>query len=309
MKETNNTYIISKKSINLLTNRNKLIIILICLLFKIVNYACAERNLIPRLPEIIIEKGYSEYFTVNECKIKAKIENEIVKSKLFISILNTSQTPIESTIKIRALYLLSDDSLKLKISGQTQKFTRKNNRYNITLEPNKPITFEIEAIQNILYNLEDQINELKNKKQRSIFATTSSDSKKTENKFKANSIMQDLIKYFDNENYTKALSIGTIVSKWGVFPVNFNNVNIELIIPNNYEAIINSNLNEWNLQKRSSEKIYSYQCSENCSDKFKEVIFIVGKDALKFRELQKYLSQKIQESSKFQQYNNQSYNE
>ena len=65
------------------------IILIFISLFSAESFA-TERNILPRFPEIVIEKEYSQYFKVKTCKAKATIEGDIAKTSLSAVLSNIS---------------------------------------------------------------------------------------------------------------------------------------------------------------------------------------------------------------------------
>ena len=56
----------------------------------LVSPALAEKNLQPRLPELVIEKGYSDAFEVEECSVRSQVVNEEAQSQLKFVLKNVS---------------------------------------------------------------------------------------------------------------------------------------------------------------------------------------------------------------------------
>ncbi|MBI3038096.1 hypothetical protein HYY75_03445 [bacterium] len=218
------------------------------------------------MPEFVIERGPSEAFQVVECFGKVKLEKENAESRLSVGIKNISDKILETSIKIRILYLLNEDSVKLSINGLPAVYSRKNPRFPFSLSPGQEISLQVSAKQGILYNLDS-------------LKTQNSDDPKPGKSASSLSI-EGFKKFFEKENYGCRFMIGHLVSKWGSFPVDFKNVHLEISIPRDFDGVFPlSGL--WTKSERKGDVEYFFNGPEG----FSGSVFLPKRDVEGFRKL------------------------
>jgi hypothetical protein len=236
-----------------------------------------SKNLLPRMPEIVIEKGYSDTFEVTECQASAKIVNSDLSSNLKVTLKNVSEGLIKSSVKFRILYPTSANSVNIKINGKRISFDRKNPRYSFQLESQSEINFEISAKQSINYSINSVREALREREAESAKAKNS----------KKRFAFDELTRFFDNEKFGKRLMMGPLVSKWGIFPVTFKNVKIEVSVPKEF-VIFSQFAKEWEESTNNANKDYVFNKIEN----FEAAVFLPESDYKDFEARQKILSSK-----------------
>lgn len=231
--------------------------------------AGAEKNLLPRLPELVIEKGYSDAFEVLECIASTEVVGETAHSSLKVVLKNVSGKPVASSLKIRALYLMGAHGATLKVNGKPQRYDRQNPRLSVSLAPEENLTVDIEARQNILYNLDALKKEPE--------ANSRSSGEKTGSRF----ALDDFRKFFGRENFGRRLLVGPLVSKWGIFPVTFRQVRLEIRVPREFEGILPEG-SSWQRTERSNTQVFRFEGIEG----FNGAVFLPKQDAPAFRQMQ-----------------------
>lgn len=231
--------------------------------------ASAEKNLLPRLPEFVIERGFSDAFQVVESTARATLFNDTAESRVSVVLKNVSDRHVDSSIKVRILYLESDQSVGLSVNGHGMKFDRKNPRVPLSLNPGEQVTLEIKARQGIQYNLDA----LK-KEQRAPSGEKESGKKP---KF----ALDDLSKLFGGrENFGRRFLVGPLVSKWGIFPVEFKQVKVEISVPSDFDAVFPRE-GAWSRKSGSNGHVYSFEGETG----FNGVVFLPKADVAEFRKV------------------------
>ncbi|MBF0543536.1 MAG: hypothetical protein HQM08_03840 [Candidatus Riflebacteria bacterium] len=196
------------------------------------------------------------------------MENDCVETTLFVKLKNVSDKQLQSSIKVRLLYLVSDSSASLELNGSHLSFNRKNPRIPISLKPGEELTLNVKAKQGIEYNLDAL------KKEENGRTLDDDEEGKKKKKFSLN----DLAKLFDSGNFGKRFLVGQLISKWGIFPLEFKSVKIEIHTPSDFEGIF-AESNSWQLKKKSNG---NYFICENTSG-FQGTVFLPKKDVEQYR--------------------------
>ncbi|MFZ2956057.1 MAG: hypothetical protein WA705_04090 [Candidatus Ozemobacteraceae bacterium] len=231
--------------------------------------AFAEKNLLPRLPELVIERGFSDAFQVVESTVRAQLVDQTAESRLLVTLRNVSDQTVQSSVKIRILYLTSENAVQISVNGKSARFDRKNPRVPFSLGPSEQITFEVKARQGIEYNL-DAIK----KEQGMNGSDEENKGKKT--KFEVG----ELTRFFGKENYGRRFLVGPLVSKWGIFPVDFKKVALEIVVPRDFEAVF-PHEGLWQKKEHSTSVTYTFDGTEG----YTGTIFMPRRDAETFRNL------------------------
>ncbi len=236
-----------------------------------------SKNLLPRMPEIVIEKGYSDTFEVTDCKASAKIVNSDLSSNLKVTLKNVSEGLVKSSVKFRVLYPTSANAVNIKINGKKISFDRKNPRYSFQLESNAEIKFEISAKQSINYSVDSVRKALREREEGLAKA----------GKSKKRFAFDEFTRFFDNEKFGKRFMVGPLVSKWGIFPVSFKDVKIEISVPKDF-VIFSQFAKNWEEASNNANKTYVFNMIEN----FDATVFLPESDYKDFETRQKILSSK-----------------
>lgn len=232
--------------------------------------AAASRNLLPRLPEFVLERGHSDAFQVVDCEAKSRITGETAESIVRITLKNVSDGQVQSSLKIRILYLTSDTAAQLEVNGRPFKYDRGNPRLPFSLDPNQEITLQVKARHGIQYSLEAATRE----QQKQVTLQDAAPKKR-------GFALDDLRSLFDNEKFGTRFMVGPLISKWGIFPVDFRNVKISIVTPSEFDAIL-PDPSLWKSQRDSRNTTFSFEGT----DGFAAAIFLPAAEAEQFRQAQ-----------------------
>jgi len=234
--------------------------------------SASSKNLLPRMPELVIEKGYSDVFQVVECIGNSKLRNESVDSVIRVILKNVSDKTVSSSLKIRVLYLTSENAVKVTFNGKPMKFERRNPRIPFSLNPNEEVAISIDARQSIQYSL-DAV-----KKENAV----ENQSGRKESKF----ALGDFARFFDKEErYGKRYMVGPLVSKWGVFPVDFKKVSLSIVVPADFDAVFPT-VGAWKKLENRNSTVFTF----DGVDGFSGAIFLPQKDVEAFKKIQSSLA-------------------
>lgn len=223
-----------------------------------------ERNLLPRFPEIVIEKEYSQYFKVKDCIAKASIENDIAVTSLKAVLTNISEKEISSSVKFRILYPTSYEKIDIKVNGKAFKYDVEQPRYSFSLKPNEEITFDMNANVYIYYSIDAVRKSIKNMEEEQKPGVRNA---KKSAKAKGQDIANSFLRYFkSNDRYGKRFQVGPLVSKWGLFPVDFEKVNIEIKVPEKFTLITSFDYVWQDVTKAKKSIVYKATDIDNYSD-------------------------------------------
>jgi len=246
-----------------------LLAIFLFLLFAADEGFAASRNLMPRLPEFVLERGYSDAFQVVACDVKSRLTEETAESQVRITLRNISDKQVQTSLKIRILYLTSDAAAQIEVNGRPCKYDRTNPRLPFVLEPNQEINLQVKARHGIQYSLEAATRE-----QRTAAPQEAAPKKRGFS-------LDELRSLFDNEKFGKRLMIGPLVSKWGIFPVDFKNVKISIEVPIEFDAIFPDPA-LWKSTRDNRGKSFLFEGT----DGFAAAVFLPEHDAAEFRQAQ-----------------------
>ena len=244
---------------------------LLCFVFVAETAKATDHNILPRFPEIVIEKSYSQFFKVKDCQAKASIENDIAVTSLKAVLANISDKEIASSVKFRILYPTSLSKITINVNGKSFKYDPENPRYSFSLKPNEEIKFEMNANVYINYSIDAVRKAIKRKEEEEKAGVRDAKSVKDKGQDIANSFMR----YFKaNDRYGKRFQIGSLISKWGLFPVDFEKINIEIKVPENF-TVITSFESIWEDAKKG-KKVITYKTAD--TDNFSDAIFLPASD-------------------------------
>ncbi|GAB4270921.1 MAG: hypothetical protein Kow0029_08130 [Candidatus Rifleibacteriota bacterium] len=231
-----------------------------------------SRNLLPRFPEIILEKGFSENFEVTDCIAKVRIVDDTAQATLKVTLKNCSDKTIKSSAKFRILYPTSVNQIRIKVNDKAINYDRNSPRHIFELGKNESITFKLSAKTDINYSI-DSVREALRKQNEEHQAK----GKKFD--------LSGLMKLFEREKFGKRFLIGPLVSKWGIFPLNFSKVDLEVIVPSDF-TIVSQAADKWNKRNKNRESTYTYSDSEG----FDGTVFLPETDKEEFVKTQKILT-------------------
>ena len=250
----------------------KLIVILIFILFVSNSLYATDHNILPRFPEIVIEKEYSQYFKVKDCQAKAVIENDYAVTSLKAVLANISDKDISSSVKFRILYPTSVNKIDIKINGKAFKYDPEQPRYSFSLKSNEEIKFEMKANVSVNYSIDAVRKSIKRMEEAEKSGIK--DAKKSA-KAKGQELADSFLHLFkSNDRYGKRFQIGPLVSKWGLFPVDFEKLDLEIKVPENF-TLITSYENIWQ-DVTKGKKITTYKTSD--LDNYSDAIFLPVSD-------------------------------
>lgn len=240
-------------------------------LFVVETAKATDHNILPRFPEIVIEKSYSQFFKVKDCQAKATIENDIAVTSLKAVLANVSDKEVASSVKFRILYPSSLSKISINVNGKSFKYDPENPRYSFSLKPNEEIIFEMNANVYINYSIDAVRKAIKRKEEEEKSGVKDARSAKEKGKDIANSFLRF---FKSNDRYGKRFQIGSLVSKWGLFPVDFEKINVEIRVPENF-TVITSFESAWQ-DVRKSKKSLIYKTSD--IDNYSDAIFLPESD-------------------------------
>ena len=244
---------------------------IICFVFAADTAKATERNILPRFPEIVIEKSYSQFFKVKDCQAKATIENDIAVTRLKAVLANISDKEISSSVKFRILYPAAISKVAINVNGKPFKYDPEKPRYSFSLKPNEEITFEMNSDVYINYSIDAVRQAIKHKEEEEKGGVRDRKSVKSKGQDIANSFMR----YFkSNDRYGKRFQTGPLVSKWGLFPVDFEKLSLEIKVPENF-TLITSYESSWQDVKKG-KKVITYKTVD--TDNYSDAIFLPESD-------------------------------
>lgn len=250
----------------------KLIVILVFILFVSNSLYATDHNILPRFPEIVIEKEYSQYFKVKDCQAKAVIENDYAVTSLKAVLANISDKEISSSVKFRILYPTNISKIDIKINGKAFKYDPEQPRYSFFLKSNEEIKFEMRANVSVNYSVDAVRKSIKRMEEEEKSGVK--DAKKS-SKSKGQELADSFLHLFKtNDRYGKRFQIGPLVSKWGLFPVDFEKINLEIKVPENF-TLITSYENIWQ-DVTKGKKITTYKTTD--IDNYGDAIFLPASD-------------------------------
>jgi hypothetical protein len=204
-----------------------------------------ERNLLPRFPEIVIE-------------------NDIAVTSLKAVLTNISEKEISSSVKFRILYPTSYEKIDIKVNGKAFKYDVEQPRYSFSLKPNEEITFDMNANVYIYYSIDAVRKSIKNMEEEQKPGVRNA---KKSAKAKGQDIANSFLRFFkSNDRYGKRFQVGPLVSKWGLFPVDFEKVNIEIKVPEKYTLITSFDYVWQDVTKAKKSIVYKATDIDNYSD-------------------------------------------
>ncbi len=230
------------------------------------------RNMLPRFPELIIEKGLSESFEVSECAAKVDISGNDADSSLKVTIKNITDKPISSSIKYRVLYPAGESHVRIRVDGKSVSFDRANPRHAFELQPGAMINFEITARTSVNYSVDSVRKALR-------------DQEDGNNKRKKGFLMEDFTRLFEREKFGRRFMVGPLVSKWGLFPVDFLKTSIEISVPSEF-TMVSPNAEIWKESHSGNTRVFKSEALEN----FAAAVFLPEGDREDFIKTQQVLT-------------------
>ena len=244
---------------------------IICFVFAADTAKATDRNILPRFPEIVIEKSYSQFFKVKYCQAKASLENDIAVTSLKAVLANISDKEISSSVKFRILYPAAISKIAINVNGKPFKYDPEKPRYSFSLKPNEEITFEMNSDVYINYSVDAVRQAIKRKEEEEKGGVR--DQKSVKNK--GQDIANSFLRYFkSNDRYGKRFQTGPLVSKWGLFPVDFEKLSLEIKVPENF-TVITSYESSWQDVKKG-KKVITYKTVD--TDNYSDAIFLPESD-------------------------------
>lgn len=245
--------------------------ILVTILVSIVSVQAQPRNMLPRFPELIIEKGLSESFEVSECVARVNISGNNADASVKVQIKNVSDEAVNSSIKFRILYPASESQVRIRVDGKAIKFDRSDPRHAFELPPGGIISIEINARTSINYSVDSVRHALRDQE--------------SEGKRKKGFLMEDFTKLFEREKFGRRFMVGSLVSKWGVFPVDFSKSSIEVSVPSEF-VMVSANAEIWQQSQSGNTSIFKSDAIEN----FSSAVFLPEGDREDFIKTQQVLT-------------------
>lgn len=254
----------------------------VCLIFSFVfilstTLLASSKNMLPRTPELVIEKGHSDSFNVVKCVEKVSVAGTTASSNLKAIIKNIGKKNIESSLKFRILYPTSENTIGIKINGKRIHYDRKDPRYTFKLKAGAEMTVEMSAKTSINFS----VDALKKTLRKNNIIESKDDSKRK--RF----VLGDFSRLFSRENFGKRFMISPLISKWGIFPIDFDKVRIEISVPRDFVLVAN-NSSDWVKSSKANSFVFRY----NKNDNFSGAVFLPGADLENFKKWQKILSSK-----------------
>jgi len=253
---------------------NKKSLLMVMFLLIGLSLSAAPRNMLPRFPELIIEKGLSENFKVTECQAKVKIAGTDADASIKIQLQNQGNSVVKSSLKLRILYPTSENQIKFKIDGKSISYNRSNPRHEFELQPQQTISLEVSSRTQINYSVDSVRKALREQEEEE-------ETQKKRKKF----LISDFTSLFEREKFGKRFMVGPIVSKWGVFPIDFSGVDIEINVPSDF-VMVTENADKWKETTTGSSKVFR----TNDTEFFKHAVFLPESDKEDFVKTQQILT-------------------
>lgn len=267
----------SDKNIYIAKLGSKCLLLMLLVLVIIASPLAASRNVLPRTPELIIEKGFSDTFRITSCVEKVNLTDKMAESTLKVVIKNTSEKEVTSSVKFRILYPRSSNTVRIRINGKSIRYDRENPRHAFKLSAGGELKIDMSAKTGINFS----VDALKDALRKNAEAQNGS-----KNKPKSQQILQNFAKVFARENFGKRFMVSSLVSKWGIFPIDFDKVEIEVSVPRDF-VLVSNNEKSWEQKKTSSSVVYSFTGTKG----FNGSVFLPATDVENFKTWQKISSE------------------
>lgn len=256
----------------MMSKTSKFLYILVLMVMAASSAGAASRNLLPRFPEIVLEKGFSENFIVTDCQAKVRIVDNEADSSMQLTLQNRSEKTLKSSVKFRVLYPTSSSQIQIRVDGRPISYERESPRHQFELASQQSISFQISARTSINYSI-DGVREALRKEHE----------EKPEKGKKFD--LSGLLKLFDREKFGKRFMVGPLASKWGVFPLEFGKVQLEVIVPADF-SMVSQVADKWETKKRGRETTYIFNSGEG----FEGSVFLPESEREEFIKTQKILT-------------------
>lgn len=248
-----------------------------------------DHNIIPCFPEIVIAKSSSSYFRVADCQAKATINNDIANTSLKVVLLNQTDKEVSTSVKFRVLYATSKDKVSISVNGKAQKYDPENPNYGFSLNAGESINLELRANVYINYSI-DAVRKAIKRMEKEENSSTVRD-KRSRIKDNGQQLAESFMSLFkSNDRYGKRFKIGHLVSKWSIFPVDFDKLSLEIVVPDNY-TVITDHESLWT-RTEGSRKTLVFKT--NNVDDYRDATFLPASD-----KEEHLATLKILESEKF----------
>jgi len=208
---------------------------------------------------------------VTECAAKVRISGNDADASLKVQMKNVTDKPLSSSIKFRILYPASESQVRININGKSTRFNRANPRHAFELKPGETISFDINARTSVNYSVDSVRTALREQDE--------------ESNRKKGFLMEDFTKLFEREKFGRRFMVGSLVSKWGLFPVDFSKVSIEVSVPSEF-VVVTANAEMWNQSQSGNTKVFRSETPEN----FGAAVFLPEGDREDFVKTQKVLA-------------------
>ena len=228
-------------------------------------FADSPHNLLPRLPQIVFDKGTSDMFSVEELTANVDMELYNAKTELNLKLKNVSEKQIQIPLKFRVLYPTGKNPVKITINNKSIKYNQENPIEILKLSPNEIADISIQAYVSTDYS----VNNIK----KAIAA------QENQKKSKLQTVGESFARYFNQEIYGKRFMIGVPVSKWGIFPVNIKKAKIEITTSSDI-IVISEKPEIWKQVSRKKGKKFICESTEG----FETTVFLPAKDESAFKE-------------------------
>lgn len=236
--------------------------------------SASPRNLLPRLPELIIEDGLSSDFLVTNCSAEVHISGNEAQSRINVQIVSRSTEELTGSIKYRILYPISSSDIRIRANEQRIDFNPSNPRLGFILEPGEEINIDIRVRTSTNYSvdavrraLRQEEEDRQGKRSRRGFA------------------LSDLARFFSRERFGNRFMVGPIISKWGIFPLEIQQASITLRIPSSY-TLVTESPEIWEKTTSSNELVFK----TTNPDYFSGAVFLPEDDKDDFIKTQEILT-------------------
>lgn len=246
--------------------------LLIVILSVVSCFASSPHNLLPRFPQLVFDKGTTDMFCVEELIAYADMQAYTAQTELSVKLKNVSEKQINLPIKIRVLYPTGKKSVSILVNNKTKEYKQENPTIDLSLAPNETTNISIKAHVSTDYS----VNNIK----KAIVA------QENQKKSKLQTFGESFARYFNQEVYGKRFIVGTLVSKWGIFPVDIKKSKIEVNASNDI-VLISENSGIWKETSRKKGKKFICEATEG----FETAVFLPEKDIEAFKENQQLIKQ------------------
>ncbi|NLM17758.1 MAG: hypothetical protein GX221_08595 [Candidatus Riflebacteria bacterium] len=223
--------------------RVSLFVLLVLLSLPFSSHASADRNMLPRFPEIVFKLRNSASLSVTELKASADIGDSKALSEIEADFKNVSDSKISGEMKIRVLYPVSERDIKIFVDGKKTSYSPDRMR-KFFLDPGKSMKIKINAESYTKYSAE------------AVRKALSENHKDRRNRKREDTFKGSFARFFKGiQKYENRFMTGNIVSNLGLFPLSVDKCSLVISVPLDYIAIT-PNEEAWTKKREDKKLLY-----------------------------------------------------